>query len=65
MKLRDKRAALALGLTLLALALPCIAWYLVGTREVRHQAAELTDNAQQAARARPSRKCCKPRSGCR
>jgi len=50
MKLRDKRAALALGLTLLALALPCIAWYLVGTREVRHQAAELTDNAQQAAR---------------
>jgi signal transduction histidine kinase len=50
MNLRDRRAALAFGLTLLALAVPCIAWYLVGSREVEHQAADLANGAQQTAR---------------
>jgi signal transduction histidine kinase len=47
--LRDKRAALAFALTALALAVPCVAWYLVGSREAERQAAELTDAAQRTA----------------
>ena len=49
MNLRDQRAALAFLLTVLALAVPCIAWYLVGSREANRQAAELTEAAQRAA----------------
>ena len=46
---RDQRTGVALALTVLALAVPCVAWYLVGSREADRQATELTDTAQRAA----------------
>ena len=50
MRLRDKRAVLAFALTVLALAVPCVAWYLVGSREAQRQAREFTNAAQRDAR---------------
>jgi signal transduction histidine kinase len=52
------RATLALGLTVAALVVPCGAWYMVGSREVRRDAAQIeagprriaTDTASQLAR---------------
>ena len=51
------RTALALGLTIAALVVPCGAWYMVGSREVRRDAAQIeagprrlaTDTASQLA----------------
>ena len=49
MNLRDKRATLAFALTALALTVPCVAWYLVGSREADRQAREFTGAARRAA----------------
>ena len=49
MALRDRRAALALVLTVLALAVPCGAWYLVGSREAQRQADDLAAAARRNA----------------
>lgn len=49
MTLRDQRAAFALLLTALALGVPCVAWYLVGSREAERQAVELADTARRMA----------------
>jgi len=51
------RTTLALGLTVVALVVPCGAWYIVGSREVRRDAAQIeagprrfaTDTASQLA----------------
>ena len=40
---------IALALTVLAVAVPCVAWYLVGSRESDRQAAELSAGAQRMA----------------
>jgi signal transduction histidine kinase len=49
MILSNKRTALALGLTGLAVILPSVAWYLVGSRELERQMMEVTDTSQQEA----------------
>jgi signal transduction histidine kinase len=41
MKFRPQRTALALVLTTVAVIMPCVAWYLVGSREADRQAEEL------------------------
>ncbi|MEI8122573.1 MAG: HAMP domain-containing sensor histidine kinase [bacterium] len=49
MILRDNRTMLALILTALAVIVPCVAWYLVGSREAERQVADLADTARQSA----------------
>ena len=51
----NNRTALALGLTVLAVVFPCAAWYLVGSREVAHQVAEVTGHAEEDARVTAER----------
>src|SRR6266403_1451407 len=41
MRFWHSRAALALALTIAALVVPCVAWYIVGAREVRRSAAQI------------------------
>ena len=46
MKRDGQRTGLALVLTVLAVAMPCAAWYLVGSREADRQATSLTEVVQ-------------------
>ena len=50
MKLRGTRTAVAFVLTAIALALPCVAWYVVGHREVERRGEELEDVPRGQAR---------------
>ncbi len=50
MKLRGTRTAVAFVLTAIALALPCVAWYVVGRREVERRGEELEDVPRSQAR---------------
>jgi signal transduction histidine kinase len=49
-KLRGTRTAVAFVLTAIALALPCVAWYVVGRREVERRGEELEDVPRGQAR---------------
>jgi signal transduction histidine kinase len=48
-KFSNKRAVLAMALTGLAVVVPCLAWYLVGSRELERQMAEVADASQEEA----------------
>jgi signal transduction histidine kinase len=47
--IRDNRTMLALVLTALAVIVPCVAWYLVGSREAERRVADVTEAAHQYA----------------
>src|SRR5207245_11303553 len=47
--LSNKRTVLALVLVGLAVVVPCVAWYLVGTRELERQMIEVADVSQEEA----------------
>jgi len=49
MILRDNRTMLAILLTALAVIVPCVAWYLVGSREAERQVTDLADTARLSA----------------
>jgi signal transduction histidine kinase len=48
-KLSNRRTVLAMVLTGLAVVVPCAAWYLVGSRELERQMAEVSDASQEEA----------------
>jgi signal transduction histidine kinase len=50
MSLSNSRTVLALVLVGLAVVVPCVAWYLVGTRELERQMMDVADISQQEAR---------------
>ncbi len=50
MKLSTNRTSLALLLTVAAIAVPCAAWYVVGSREANNRARELEEAPQRLAR---------------
>lgn len=50
MNLSTSRTVLALILVGLAVIVPCVAWYLVGTRELERQMMDVADISQQEAR---------------
>ncbi len=50
MNLSSSRTVLALILVGLAVIVPCVAWYLVGTRELERQMMDVADISQQEAR---------------
>jgi signal transduction histidine kinase len=48
-KFSNRRTVLAMVLTGLAVVVPCAAWYLVGSRELERQMAEVADASQEEA----------------